>query len=250
MKQQQQQQQQLLLPLLLLLGTLLVHVVTAQPSCNDTWFETDYQLMTSNDTSDWKLTSDSDGIALWYTKVGNPPSDWEMFRWKIPSLNASSSLVYNIFTFGILEYSKNWTPTFINGSFVAQINANTTIVYMQFSSGLSPVVYNRDLCYLCCTRNLGDGVYQASYRSVSDEFQSYCPPIPSDFIRISWWGANLFSPVTDVTSSLILIDQEIQNGWVPPFIANEEMPGYLIAEYEALETFFQHPPPPVNPSTE
>jgi len=232
-----------------LLSFVVVNVVmvmilvgrTAQgwSSCDPEWFDDDYTLMTTDDG--WWEASSSDGITV--DEHTTNYTSYNIFRFTIPTLNATSDVVLDVFDLGILNYSVAWTPQFASGELIYQNYTNftedpeainTSIIYMQFSSP-SSVATRRDVCAIMCTKSLGDdsGVYLASWRSVSD-----CPA-HSDFIRLIWRGANLITPNEDGgTCSLTLLDQENPQGWMSSCLMNFLLPYYLVQEYKDVVTTF------------
>eukprot|EP00742_Colponemidia_sp_Colp-10_P000116 GILJ01000128.1.p1 GENE.GILJ01000128.1~~GILJ01000128.1.p1 ORF type:complete len:250 (+),score=48.97 GILJ01000128.1:42-752(+) len=216
--------------LLLLLSPLVL--ATTDVVCKEEWFKTDFELLTSKPAQGgWWIASDSDNVIVEERKIEGS-GGWDLFRIAIPTLHASAEKVFDTFVNNVLTESHKWTKEFKVGKVIAKPNEHTRIIYMEFDSGV-PLVDNRDLCYVECTRDLGNGIKQASFRSVDA-----CGPSPKGATRITWWGANLFAPQGDNKSSWILIDQENQGGYIPAFAMNLAMPKYLREEYKALEKLF------------
>eukprot|EP00697_Spironema_sp_BW2_P012972 gnl/Spiro4/29694_TR14575_c0_g1_i1.p1 gnl/Spiro4/29694_TR14575_c0_g1~~gnl/Spiro4/29694_TR14575_c0_g1_i1.p1 ORF type:complete len:246 (+),score=58.01 gnl/Spiro4/29694_TR14575_c0_g1_i1:41-778(+) len=219
---------------------LLVPLCSCIPSCDPQWYADDYQLMISDDG--WNTASTKDDILIQKRDV--PDSGWQLFKWRIPELSASADTVKYVFREGILAESHNWTSAFEGGRVVSTLTPDPSdptalpprILYMHFST--PHLVSPRDLCYLECTHSLENGVWAMTYRSVDE-----CGPSPSGTVRMTWRGANLYVPNNSndpqaPSSSLVLIDQEIQGGWMPSWLINPTMPGFLRDEYKDLINFF------------
>eukprot|EP00939_MAST-03C_sp_MAST-3C-sp1_P000613 g613.t1 len=205
--------------------------------CELEWFETDLEYLTSLSAREWHDTKgDNEYTIEWKRPNG---SKWDLWRWTISNLNASVDAVWQEFTTdALLVDSKRWTSQYVEKSGKSvYVSENLKLIYMQFNSGVAPLISNRDLCYVQCTRPIGSATRLASYRSVKNN--SFCPEVKG-FERLTWWGANLFVDQGNNMTKLVLIDQEDQGGNIPESLYDRFMARtYLRKEVEAIIRFFR-----------
>ena len=195
------------------------------------WLDKDLALMTSNDG--WKERTKKNGISIWQRPFADDKND--LFRWRLPSVAAPYTEVFDVFTNKMVDYHHYWTAEYTGGYVVKVIDENTQIVYQQFNPNV-PFISKRDLLYVQGWRKVDDKTMQTSFRSIMWEEL----PVPAGFERIDWWGAHLFETNADGTSQLVLIDRENQGGSFPAFMMNLIMPQYLTHQFESILKFFKN----------
>jgi START domain len=196
----------------------------------ETWLDKDLALMTSNEG--WKERIQKNGISIWQRPFSDDKND--LFRWRLPSVAALHTEVFDVFTNKMIDYHHYWTAEYTGGFVVKEIDENTQIIYQQFNSGV-PFISNRDLLYIQWSRKIDDKTIQTSFRSIIlDDF-----PVPGGFERIDWWGGHLFEANSNGSSQLVLIDRENQGGQFPSFMMNLIMPKYLTHQFESIIKFFE-----------
>ena len=196
----------------------------------DKWLDRDLALMT--DDAGWRERTQKGGISIWQRSFSDDAND--LFRWRLPSVAASHTVVHDVFANQMIDYHQYWTAEYTGGYLVADIDAQTQIVYQQFNPGI-PFISKRDLLYLQCSRRVSDSQIQTSFRSIIwPEL-----PVPEGYERIDWWGGHLFEANADGTSQLVLIDRENQGGRFPSSMMNMIMPNYLKLQFESIIKFFE-----------
>lgn len=195
------------------------------------WWDTDLALMTSNEG--WKQRTKKGSISIWQRPFADDKND--LFRWRLPSVAAHHSEVFDVFTNKMIDYHHYWTAEYTGGYVVKVLNENTQIIYQQFNPNV-PFISKRDLLYIQWSRKIDDKTMQTSFRSIIWEEL----PVPVGFERIDWWGGHLFEANTDGTSQLVLIDRENQGGRFPAFMMNLIMPQYLTHQFESIIKFFKN----------
>jgi START domain len=196
----------------------------------ETWLDKDLALMTTNEG--WKERIQKNGISIWQRPFSDDKND--LFRWRLPSVAALHTEVFDVFTNKMIDYHHYWTAEYTGGFVVKEIDENTQIIYQQFNSGV-PFISNRDLLYIQWSRKIDDKTIQTSFRSIIlDDF-----PVPGGFERIDWWGGHLFEANSNGSSQLVLIDRENQGGQFPSFMMNLIMPKYLTHQFESIIKFFE-----------
>jgi hypothetical protein len=197
---------------------------------NQQWLDKDLALLST--LAGWKEAAIKEGITIWQQPFADDKNN--LFKWAIPSLNATHNQVFDVFVNKMTDYHHYWTKEYTGGFVVEQISDNAQIVYQQFNPGI-PGITSRDLLYLQWSRKIDDRTMQTSFRSVV--FDGV--PLQKGFERIDWWGAHLFTANPDGTSQLALIDRENQGGFFPVFMMNKMMPGYLVYQYKKIIEFFK-----------
>ncbi|GGD46827.1 hypothetical protein GCM10011514_08520 [Emticicia aquatilis] len=194
------------------------------------WLDKDLALMTNDEG--WKERTTKGGISVWQRPFPDDKND--LFRWRLPKVDASHEEVFDIFTNKMIDYHHYWTAEYTGGYVVKVIDENTQIIYQQFNPN-KPFISKRDLLYIQWTIKIDDKTLQTSFRSIIWEEL----PVPKGFERIDWWGGHLFEANDDGTSQLVLIDRENQGGYFPSFLMNQIMPQYLIYQFKSIITFFE-----------
>ncbi len=193
------------------------------------WLEVDYRLMTSDEG--WSAGPRYGAIEVDRRRMPDDPND--LFRWKLPDIEAAHEHVFDCFVRRVLDYHQHWTKEFAGGHVVEQIHPDARIVYQRFRPGV-PGIKNRDLCHLEVTRIVSDGVLQASYRSVD------AMPAQPGHERIRWWGATLCTRGSlPGRSSMVYLDRENQGGRFPSWLMNLVMTRYLREQAEQVSRFFR-----------
>jgi|GEM_PF-5283068 len=196
----------------------------------EAWLDQDFSLMTSD--AGWKESKQKNGMGIWKQAFSDDKND--LFRWKIPNVDANHREVFEVFTHKMIDYHHYWTAEYTGGFLVKEIDDNTQIIYQQFNPN-RPFISKRDLLYIQWSRKIDDQTLQTSFRSIVLDTL----PVPTGFERIDWWGAHLFAANADGTSQLVLIDRENQGGYFPSFLMNKVMPTYLIHQFESIIHFFK-----------
>ena len=193
------------------------------------WLELDHRLMT--DASGWRPILERADLQIWSRRMPDDPN--LLFRWHVPSLEASVETVFEGFVRRVLDYHKHWRREFVDGRVVETLGPEARILYQRFDPGI-PGISRRDLCSIEVTRELGPGARIASFRSV-DRL-----PRERGHERIDWWGAALCTAHEDgLHSSLTYLDRENQGGSFPAWLMNRSMPRYLVMQAEAVTKFFR-----------
>jgi hypothetical protein len=194
----------------------------------DAWLDRDLALMTESDG--WRAVSAPDGIGLWRRTMPDDAND--LFRWRLPVVNATAEVVFEGFVHRILEHHKEWTREFVDGRVVEAVAPHARVIYQRFDPGI-PGISKRDLCSLEVLRDVTSATKLASFRSVDA-----LAPTPG-YERIDWWGAALCRTLDDGrTSELTYLDRENQGGRLPAWLANLTMPRYLVLQARAVRRFF------------
>ena len=192
------------------------------------WLRRDLELLTKDEG--WRALRVAAPVSLWSRAMPDDPND--LFRWRLPAVDAPAEAVFRCFVLDILEHHKVWTKEFVGGSVVDEPAPGVRILHQRFEPGI-PGVTPRDLCAIEVARDLEPGVKLVSYRSV-DRLSA----VPG-FVRIDWWGAALIRTVSDGTrSELTYLDRENQGGWFPTWLMNRMMPGYLVFQATQVQAFF------------
>lgn len=193
-----------------------------------TWLERDHELLI--ESTGWKIVIDRPDLSIGCRAM--PDDDNLLFRWRLPVVAAPAEVVFEGFVHRLLEYHKEWTREFAGGHVVEILDHGARVLYQRFHPGV-PGIKRRDLCSLEVTRDLGQGVKLASFRSVDR--------LPADphYERIDWWGAALCTTHADGKSSeLVYLDRENQGGLFPSWLMNRMMPKYLVLQAEEVRRFF------------
>ncbi|OYU93718.1 MAG: hypothetical protein CFE21_19315 [Bacteroidetes bacterium B1(2017)] len=195
------------------------------------WLDQDLSLMQSDEG--WREGTQKNGINIWQRPFPDDKND--LFRWRIPKIEAAHSEVYDVFVNKMIDYHHYWTAEYTGGFLVKELEENVQIIYQQFNPGI-PFISKRDLLYIQWSRKIDETTWQTSFKSIIlDEM-----PVTKDFKRIDWWGGHLFEANKDGSSQLVLIDRENQGGSFPANIMNMVMPQYLIKQFESIITFFKN----------
>jgi len=196
----------------------------------ETWLNQDLTLMQSDEG--WRERTQKNGIKIWQRPFPDDKND--LFRWRIPKVEAVHSEVYDVFVHKMIDYHHYWTAEYTGGFLVKELEENVQIIYQQFNPGI-PFICKRDLLYIQWSRKINETTWQTSFKSIIlDEM-----PVPKEFKRIDWWGGHLFEANEDGSSQLVLIDRENQGGSFPAIIMNKVMPQYLIKQFESIIKFFK-----------
>jgi hypothetical protein len=179
----------------------------------------------------WRQRTRKQDIPIWQRSFPDDKND--LFRWRLPRVEASHREVHEVFTHQMIDYHQYWTAEYTDGFLVEEVDANTRIYYQQFDANL-PLIAKRDLLYLQWSRVIDDHTIQTSFRSILMDRL----PVPAGFERIDWWGGHLFEANPDGTSQLVLIDRENQGGRFPSFLMNATMPKFLTHQFEHIVKFF------------
>jgi hypothetical protein len=194
------------------------------------WLDYDLSLMQSDEG--WRKKNQKNGINIWQRPFPDDKND--LFRWRIPKIEAAHSEVYDVFVNKMIDYHHYWTAEYTGGFLVKELEENVKIIYQQFNPGI-PFISKRDLLYIQWSRKIDETTWQTSFKSIIlDEM-----PVPKEFKRIDWWGGHLFEANEDGSSQLVLIDRENQGGSFPAIIMNKVMPQYLIKQFESIIKFFK-----------
>ncbi len=192
------------------------------------WLATDLALLTHDEG--WRACSSRAGIGLWRKKCDDDPND--LFRWRLPTVDAPADVVFEGFVTKILDYHKHWTREFAGGRIVEVLSPDARVIYQSFKPGI-PGIAMRDLCSIEVTQRLSPGATLTSFRSVDA-----VPDVPGQ-VRIDWWGAALIKALDGGgRCELIYLDRENQGGRVPAWMMNRAMPGYLLLQAEQVQKFF------------
>ena len=197
---------------------------------NEKWLDKDLALMTTD--TGWKERNRKNGVSIYQRSFDDDKND--LFRWRLPNVAASHTVVFDVFVNKMIDYHQYWTAEYTGGFMVQQINENAQIVYQQFNPGI-PIISKRDLLYIQWSRKVDDKTIQTSFRSIVLDKM----PVPVGFERIDWWGGHLFEANSDGSSQLVLIDRENQGGRFPSSMMNMVMPKYLTAQFESIIKFWQ-----------
>jgi hypothetical protein len=204
------------------------------PARADAWLQRDHALLTEPDG--WRARSAPGDIGLWSRRMPDDAND--LFRWRLPVVNAPAEVVFEGFVHRILEHHRAWTREFAGGRVVDAPAAGRRVLHQRFEPGI-PGVSPRDLCSAEAVRDLPPGTKLASFRSVDA-----LAPTPG-YERIDWWGAALCRTLDDgARSELTYLDRERQGGRIPSWLMNVVMPRYLIVQAERVRRFFADGGPP------
>jgi len=199
----------------------------------ESWLDVDLALLTTADA--FRTRVDRPDLQIGSRPSTDDPND--LFRWRLPAVNAIPAVVFEGFVHRILEYHHVWTREYAGGHVVPTPDARTRVLYQRFDPGV-PGVADRDLCSAEIVRELPDGALLASFRSVD------AVPAEPGRVRIDWWGAALCRPLDDGRSELVYLDRENQGGRFPAWLMNRMMPTYLVRQAEAVRDFFADGGPP------
>jgi hypothetical protein len=166
-----------------------------------------------------------------------PDDPNQLFRWRLPIINASADVVFEGFVTRLLDYHGEWTREFLDGYVVTSPDPGTRVIYQRFRPGI-PGVAMRDLCSAEVVRDLPSGAKLASFRSIE------AVPPKRGHVRIDWWGAALCTPIDHDHSELVYLDRENQGGRFPAWLMNRMMPAYLVRQAEQVRQFFATGGPP------
>lgn len=200
----------------------------------EAWLERDRVLLTEPDG--WRPRAAPAGVELWSRRMPDDPND--LFRWRLPAVDAPAEVVFEGFVRRCLTYHREWTREFVGGRVVEALGPRARVVYQQFDPGI-PGIARRDLCSIEVVRDEAPGVALASFRSVDR-----LPP-EGGYARIDWWGAALCRTLEGGRQSeLIYLDRENQGGRLPAWFVNLTMPRYLITQAGCVRRFFAGGGPP------
>lgn len=100
----------------------------------------------------------------------------------------------------------NWFLLVSDKKLIKKLPENSEIAHNTFDTGSSPVVLNRDMCYIGCRKCYSNGTCLASYRSL----YGYCDPLPDPHgtASIGWYGAHFLHRVSANVTRFEYIDYE------------------------------------------
>ena len=104
------------------------------------WLDADYALMT--DDAGWQPRIERPDLAIWSRPMPGDKND--LFRWRLPVVNASPETVFEGFVRRLLEYHQEWTREFVGGRLVETLGPRARILYQRFQPGV-PGIAARDL---------------------------------------------------------------------------------------------------------
>jgi hypothetical protein len=96
------------------------------------WLDQDLSLMQSDEG--WRERTQKNGINIWQRSFSDDKND--LFRWRIPKIEAAHSEVYDVFVNKMIEYHHYWTAEYTGGFLVKELEEDVQIIYQQFNPGI------------------------------------------------------------------------------------------------------------------
>lgn len=164
------------------------------------------------------------------------PKDDSFWWFKVvaPMPSATLAQANDLFDVSFAERKKEWNDLYKGGKVVEKVNDKTEVCHFQYDPAMM-LMSARDVCYVKTRRDLDNGAFLLSYRSVEHEGA----PVTKDFVRMELQGANLIQPRPE--GGILYTYIQHLDSKVPTLVANKPLGGVMLKETEARRKALSNP---------
>lgn len=145
--------------------------------------------------------------------------------------------VDNLLDEGLHVRQHEWHQLYVDGRIFERVDDQAELCYFQYASPIF-FVSGRDTCYIKMRRDLDDGGFILSYRSIRHDD---CPP-HKDYVRLEFEGAHMITPLKDSKGfTYTYIQHADAKGRLPKAMANGPQADVMLKEIEGVRKAIRNP---------